>query len=151
MEPRIPFAFQAARAHCWLMLSFSSTRTLRYFSARLLTRTAPSSLYIRLGFFRPKCKTLHFAMMNLIRFTQAHFSSLLRSLWMVSLPSTILPVWHSLNFGTLWYPVYFPFLCTLLYTTITTEYFSLGKSAFFWNLLILNSLSCKNSYSFNPW
>jgi len=25
MEPRIPFAFQAARAHCWLMLSFSST------------------------------------------------------------------------------------------------------------------------------
>jgi len=26
MEPRIPFVFQAARAHCWLMFSFSSTR-----------------------------------------------------------------------------------------------------------------------------
>jgi len=45
MEPRIPFAFRAARAHCWLMLSLSSIRTARSFSAELLSRTSPSSQY----------------------------------------------------------------------------------------------------------
>jgi len=71
------------------MLSFSSTRTPRSFSSGLPSRTAPSRLYICLGFLWPKCKTLHFAVLNLIRFTQAHLSNLLRPLWMASLPSTV--------------------------------------------------------------
>ncbi|KAK4827087.1 LOW QUALITY PROTEIN: hypothetical protein QYF61_014189 [Mycteria americana] len=35
------------------------------------------------------CRTLHLALLNLMRFTQAHFSSLSRSLWMVSHPSDV--------------------------------------------------------------
>jgi len=48
MEPRISLVFQAASAHCWLMLRFSSTRTPKSFSAGLLSRSSPS-LYTYLG------------------------------------------------------------------------------------------------------
>ncbi|KAK4818676.1 hypothetical protein QYF61_017421 [Mycteria americana] len=47
------------------------------FSAGLLLITSSPSL----------CRTLHLALLNLMRFTQAHFSSLSRSLWMTSRPS----------------------------------------------------------------
>jgi len=33
------------------------------------------------------CRTLHLALMDLMRVTQAHFLSLYRSIWMVSHPS----------------------------------------------------------------
>jgi len=36
MHPRMPLAFLAARAHCWLMVNLSSTRTPRSLSAELL-------------------------------------------------------------------------------------------------------------------
>jgi len=36
-ESKIPLAFQPASAHCWLMLSFSSTRTPQSSSAGLLS------------------------------------------------------------------------------------------------------------------
>jgi len=43
MHPRIPLAFLAARAHCWLMVNLSPTRTPRSLSAELLSsRSAPS-------------------------------------------------------------------------------------------------------------
>ena len=45
------------------------------FSAGLLSKTAHSSL----GFLQPKCKTLHFVVLNLVRFTWARLSGLLRS------------------------------------------------------------------------
>jgi len=51
----------AASTHCWLMLSFSSTRTPRSFSAELLSRSFSPSLHTYLGLTRPKCKILHFA------------------------------------------------------------------------------------------
>jgi len=35
------------------------------------------------------CRTLHLAWLNLMRFPQAHFSSLSRSLWMASCPSGV--------------------------------------------------------------
>ena len=43
MHPRIPLAFLAARAHCWLMVNLSSTRTPRSLSAELLSsRSVPA-------------------------------------------------------------------------------------------------------------
>jgi len=52
----------------------SSFRTSRSFSAGLLSRNSPS-LYRYLRLSQPKCKTLHLALLNLIRFTWAHLSS----------------------------------------------------------------------------
>ena len=86
--PRILLSFWDARAHCWLMLSFSSTRTPKSFSAGLLLRSFPS-LYSYLGLPWSKCKTLHFALLNLIRFRWANFLNLSRFLWMASLPSAV--------------------------------------------------------------
>ncbi|KAK4810857.1 hypothetical protein QYF61_008829 [Mycteria americana] len=47
------------------------------------------SLYWNRGLPQPRCRTLHLALLNLMRFTQAHFSSLPRSLWMTSRPSGV--------------------------------------------------------------
>jgi len=64
------------------MSSFSSNSTPKSFSAGLLSRSSSPSLYTYLGLPRPKHKTLHFALLNLIRFTRPHLSSLSRPLWM---------------------------------------------------------------------
>ena len=58
IQPRTQLAFQAASAHCWLLSSFSSIRTLRFFSAGLLSR-ASLSLYTYLGLPCSKCKLIH--------------------------------------------------------------------------------------------
>ena len=58
VQPRLQLAFQAARAHCLLMSSFSSTRTPKSFSAGLLSMSSPI-LPTYLGFLQTKCKTLH--------------------------------------------------------------------------------------------
>ena len=79
-ETRIPLAFRAARARCWLTFCFSSTRTPRPFSAGQLSRAAPPRPYTCPQCLWPKCKTLHFAVFSLIRFTRAHLSSPMRSL-----------------------------------------------------------------------
>jgi len=72
------------------MLSFLSTRTPKPFSAELLSRSPSPSLYTYLGLPRPKCKTLHLALLNLTRLTRVHLSSLSRYLWMASLPSAVI-------------------------------------------------------------
>ncbi|KAK4832076.1 hypothetical protein QYF61_020632 [Mycteria americana] len=77
MQPRIWLAFWAASTHCQLMSSFSSTSTPKSSSAGLLSIPSSPSL----------CRTLHLALLNLMRFTRARFSSLSRSLWMASHPS----------------------------------------------------------------
>ncbi len=64
-ETRIPLAFRAARARCWLTFCFSSTRTPRPFSAGQLSRAAPPRPYTCPQCLWPKCKTLHFAVLNL--------------------------------------------------------------------------------------
>jgi len=68
--------------------SFSWFRTPKFFSTELLSRSSPS-LYTYLGLSCPKCKTLHFSMLNLIRLTRAHLLSLSRFIWMASLPSAV--------------------------------------------------------------
>jgi len=70
MQPRIVLALWAERAHSWLMVSFSSTRTPTSFSAGLLS---VSSSPENLGLPRSKCNTLHLPLLNLIRFTGATF------------------------------------------------------------------------------
>ena len=88
MQPGMLLPFWAARVHCWLTLSFSFTRTPMS-SALLLWRSYSPSLYTYLGLPWPNCETLHFALLNLIRFTWAYLLSLSRSLCMVFLPSAI--------------------------------------------------------------
>jgi len=70
-------------------VKFLLTTTPQSFSVLLLPWNFSPSLYIYLRLPRPKCKTLHFALVNLIRFTRAHLLSLSRSLWMASLPSAV--------------------------------------------------------------
>ena len=65
-QPKIPLAFWAARALCWLMSSFSPTRTPRSFSAGLLSSSS-LNLYAHLRFSQPKCNTLHLILLNLIQ------------------------------------------------------------------------------------
>ena len=89
MHPRIPLAFLAARAHCWLMVNLSSTRTPRSHSTELLSRRSTPSLYWCMGLFLPSCRTLHLPLLNLIRFLSAQLSSLSRSRWMAAQPAGV--------------------------------------------------------------
>ena len=45
LQPRIPLDIQAANTYCWLMSSFSSIRTPKSFSVRLLSVDYSPSLY----------------------------------------------------------------------------------------------------------
>ena len=64
MQPRIRLAFWAASTHCWVILSFLSTNTLKYFSLGLLSIPSSPSLYLCLGLPQPRCRTLHLALLN---------------------------------------------------------------------------------------
>ena len=86
MHPRIPLSFLAARAHCWLMVNLSSTRTSRSLSAELLSSRSTPSLYRCMGLFLPRCRNLHLPVLNLIRFLSDKLSILSRSRWMVAQP-----------------------------------------------------------------
>jgi len=88
MHPRIQLAFRAASACCWLMSSFLLTRTPKSFSTGLLSVSSPS-LYFYLGLLQLKCNTLQLVLLNLIKFSGAHFLSLSKSLWITSLPSFV--------------------------------------------------------------
>ena len=70
MELRIPLAFWAASAHCWFMLSFSSARTPKSISALLISRISSFSLCIYMGLSWPKCKTVHFALLDFLMVTR---------------------------------------------------------------------------------
>ena len=89
MHPRISLAFLAGRAHCWLMVNLSSTRTPRSLSAELLSSRSTPSLYWCMALFLPRCRTLHLPLLNLIRFLFAQLSSLSRSHWTAAQPSGI--------------------------------------------------------------
>jgi len=84
MQPRIQLTFWAASAHWWLTSSFSCTRTLT-FSTGLLSVSSSPSLHSCFILHECRCSTL--ASLNVIPFIWVHFSNLLRSYWMVSLPS----------------------------------------------------------------
>jgi len=88
MQPRVPLAFWAVSACIWCMCSFLSTRTSRS-SAGLLSVSSSPSLYSYLGLPQLKCNILHLALLNLSRFSHAHFLSMCRPLWMASLPSIV--------------------------------------------------------------
>ena len=45
LHPKIPLAFLATRAHCWLMANLMSTRTCRSFSTELPSSRSSPYLY----------------------------------------------------------------------------------------------------------
>ena len=85
VQPRIQLAFWAVSTHCQVMLSFLLTDTHKSFLAVLLSIHYLPSLYLCLKLPLPTCRTLHLALLNFMRFTWTHFSSLSRSLWMAFL------------------------------------------------------------------
>lgn len=89
MQPRILLDFFATRTHCWLMVSFLSTRILRSFYAELLSRQLTTGMYWCLGSFIPRSRTLHYPLLNSMRFLLAQFSSLSKSLQMMAQPCGI--------------------------------------------------------------
>jgi len=89
MHPSRPLAFLAARAHCWLTVNFSSTRTPRSLSTELLSSRSAPSLYWCMGLFLPRCRTLHLPLFNFISFLSAQLSSLSRSRWMAAQASGV--------------------------------------------------------------
>jgi len=95
MEPRVPLAFWSASPHYLLLFNFSAARTPKSFLTGLFSRCSSSILYKYLGLPQPKCKILHFVLLNLIRFMRFHLS-LLSSPWMASLPSAVSTVPHCL-------------------------------------------------------
>jgi len=84
MHPRMPLAFLATRAHCWLMVNLSSTRTPRSLSAELLSsRSAPACTGA--GVFPPQVQDPALALVQLHQ---------------VPLRPTLKPVHVSLNGST---------------------------------------------------
>jgi len=77
---------QAASTHFWLMSSFMCIRTTE-FSTGLLSVSSSRIMHSYLRLLQPVYNILHLALLNLIRFTWAHFSSLSRSFQMMFLPS----------------------------------------------------------------
>jgi len=73
MQPKIQLALWTTITRCWLMSSFSFTRTLKSFSAVLFSVSSFPSLYTYLWLHPSKCNTLHLALLNLIWFTWAQF------------------------------------------------------------------------------
>uniref|UniRef100_A0A8C3HGS8 Galactosidase beta 1 like n=1 Tax=Chrysemys picta bellii TaxID=8478 RepID=A0A8C3HGS8_CHRPI len=69
-----------------------------------------------MGFFRPKCRTLHLSLLNLIRFLLAQSSNLSKSLWTPSLPSSLLsPLPDYLQAVDSWLDVLLPRIKPRLY------------------------------------
>jgi len=69
MQHSIWLAFWAVSTHCWVMFSFSSTNTCKSFSSELLSLHSLPSLYSCRGLPQPRCRTLHLALLNFVRFT----------------------------------------------------------------------------------
>lgn len=77
MKPRMTLAFLAVSAHCWLTFNFLSTRTPWSFSAQLLSSWVAPSMSWYLELFLPMCKSLHFSLLNFMKFLSALFTHLL--------------------------------------------------------------------------
>ena len=86
---RLSLAFLKIRAHSWLTVKLSSTRTSRPLSTELLYSRSALSLYWCIGLFLPKFRTLHLPLLNLMRFFSAQLSSVCRSHWMAAQPSGV--------------------------------------------------------------
>ena len=84
MQPKILLAFLSTGAQHCFMLNLVSTRTPRSFSAKPLSILLTPSIYLCIELLFPRCRTLHFIFLNVMRFLSHHFSSLLRSLWMAA-------------------------------------------------------------------
>lgn len=77
MQPRIPLAFFAARARCWLVFNFVSLSASMAFSAKLLSDMATAWMYICMGLFSPADSTLHYLFHSLnLRFLSAQCKGL---------------------------------------------------------------------------
>lgn len=136
MQPRIPFAFLVARAHCFLVLNMVPTRTHRSFSRKLLSGWLAPIMHWFLGLFLPRCRTLHF-LFNFMTFLLAHFFNLSKSLWRGAWPLGISVI-----------PPSFVLSASLLRETlflmiqiinedvdqILIQYWCLGYTASFWSL-----------------
>lgn len=59
-----------------------STRTPRIFSSKLLFSWVALSMSWCVKFFFPRCRTLHFSLLNSMSFLSAHFSSISKPNWM---------------------------------------------------------------------
>ena len=73
MQPRIQLTFWAESTH--LITSFSHNNILRSFIAGLLSIHSSSSLHWCLGLLQLTFRTLHLALLNWMKLTQALFSS----------------------------------------------------------------------------
>lgn len=81
MQPRVPFAFFAARVHCWIVFNLVSTRILRSFSAELFSSWAAPSTHQCKELLLPRYRTLYFPLLNSMIYLSSQFSRLLRFLW----------------------------------------------------------------------
>lgn len=68
------------------MISLSFTWTHRSFSAALLSSRPAPSLYWCLGLLLPTYSTLHFPLLNIIKFLSAQLSNQSRSCWLAVQP-----------------------------------------------------------------
>ena len=140
MHPRNPLAFLAVRAHCWLMVNLSSTRTPRSLSSELLSSRSALTLYWCMGLFLPRCRTLHLPLLNTTPNTHTAIHSKLHQTWKANLihsfPSVALYDKYSAAFLVYWlfswHALFLPLACLLLsndlFLPVTSEV-SLSNSA----------------------
>lgn len=90
MQPRrllVFFCFESTLlAHSQLVVQYPHVHS---YTAAFPHPSAAPSLYWFLGLFFPSCGTSHSILSNLMKSLFSHFSSLLRSLWMVVQPSGV--------------------------------------------------------------
>lgn len=91
MQFRTLLAFSAVSVHCWVILSFLTTRC-----PKLLSIYSLLSLYLCLGLPQPRCSTLYLALLNFMWFAQVLFSSLSRPFWMAAISFCVSPAPHCL-------------------------------------------------------
>jgi len=67
VQPRLQLPFEAARAHCRLLLNLPTTDIPKSFFSGLLSNYSLPNLYLCLGLPQPKYRTLHLAFLNFMR------------------------------------------------------------------------------------
>ena len=88
MCPRIPLAFVASRAHCWLSQPVDHQYTQDLLCTCLFQQISPK-LYWYKCLFLLRCRTLHLPLLNLITIPSAQLCSLPRSHWTTAQPSGV--------------------------------------------------------------
>lgn len=71
-------------------VAFLCSRMPNSFPAKLLSGELDHNLYWCIWYFFPKGMIWHFTSLNFMRLQLVYFSSLLRSLWVITFPSTLL-------------------------------------------------------------